>query len=145
MVIKKITGLMCPHCGMRQLMLMKRDWVFENDILEHKWMSSEQQSANDEWVFEEADHFFFVSPTQHFLRHLQRMVLPIKESLSLWACNLMQIRATDGQMSAVMVLVQLKQVRGVTQIPLLIKILGTDESLHWSYSIWMPLAKKYSR
>ncbi len=47
----------------------------------------------------------FVSPTHiFFLCHLQRMMLPIKESLSLWACNRMQIRATDCQMSAVMVL-----------------------------------------
>lgn len=48
---------MCPHCRMVPLMLMKRDWALENDIAKHKWMSSEQQSANDEWLFEDADHF----------------------------------------------------------------------------------------
>lgn len=37
-------------------MLIDGDWVVEN-ILEHKWMSSEQQSAFDKWAFEEADHF----------------------------------------------------------------------------------------
>lgn len=56
---------MCPHCGMLQLMLMKRDWAVENDISEHKWMSSEQQSANDEWALEEADNFCV--PNSRFL------------------------------------------------------------------------------
>lgn len=45
----------------------------------------------------------FVSPVHVFFPcHLQRMMLPIKECLPLWACNLMQIRATDCQMTAVM-------------------------------------------
>ena len=48
-----------------------------------------------------------IFPTHFFLKfffpcHLQRMMLPIKESFPLWACNLMQIRASDCQMSEVM-------------------------------------------
>lgn len=82
---------MCPRCGMAQLMLMKRDWAAGNDISEHKRMTSGQQS-----VLEEADHFCvansFSSPC-----HLHRMMLPIKECLPLWACNLMQIRPTVCQ------------------------------------------------
>lgn len=94
---------MCPHCGMLQLMLMRRDWVVENDISEHKWMPSGQQSANDQWVLEEAD--CFCVPNSHFLpMPPAEDDATIKESLPLWACNLMQIRATDCQMSAVMVL-----------------------------------------
>lgn len=34
---------------------MKGDWAVENDISKHKW-SSDQQSANDKWVFKEADN-----------------------------------------------------------------------------------------
>lgn len=37
-------------------MVMKGDWAVENDISKHKWMSSDQQSANDKWVFKEADN-----------------------------------------------------------------------------------------
>lgn len=44
----------------------------------------------------------FMSPVHVFFPcHLQRMMLPIKERLPLWACNLMQIGATDCQTSAV--------------------------------------------
>lgn len=50
---------------MVQVMLMKKDWVVENDVSEHKWMSSGQQSANDQRVFEEADHFCV--PSSRFL------------------------------------------------------------------------------
>lgn len=45
-----------------------------------------------------------MSPTHVFFTcHQLRMMVSIKESLPLWACNLMQIRATDCQMSAAMV------------------------------------------
>lgn len=46
MVLKKVNGLMHPHYGIPQLMIMKGDWAVENNISKHKW-SSDQQSAND--------------------------------------------------------------------------------------------------
>lgn len=90
-LIKKISRLMCRNGAVN---------VNGERLSGHKCMSSEQQPATEESVFQRADPFC-VPGTSVFPSHLQRMIQPIKESLPLWACHLMQIRPTDYQMSTV--------------------------------------------